>query len=60
MKKLPLILSIIALCGVIALAIVTLPKGSKKPAPAPPQNGERPAIVALFQTLFQFQSTLPV
>ena len=35
MKKLPLILSIIALCGVIALAIVTLPKGSKKPAPAP-------------------------
>ena len=35
MKKLPLILSIIALCGVIALAIVTLTKGSKKPAPAP-------------------------
>lgn len=30
MKKLPLILSIIALCGVIALAIVDLTKGDKK------------------------------
>ena len=35
MKKLPLILSIIALCGVIALAIVNLTQGSKKAAPAP-------------------------
>ena len=35
MKKLPLILSIIALAGVIALAIVNLTQGSKKAAPAP-------------------------
>ena len=35
MKKLPLILSIIALCGVIALAIINLAQGSKKAAPAP-------------------------
>ena len=33
MKKLPLILSIIALAGVIALAVIDLTKGSKKPAP---------------------------
>ena len=32
MKKLPLILSILALAGVIALAIVNFTKGSKKPA----------------------------
>ena len=30
MKKLPLILSIIALCGMIALAVVTFTKGDKK------------------------------
>ena len=35
MKKLPLILSIIALCGVIALAIINIAQGSKKAAPAP-------------------------
>ena len=48
MKKLPLILSIIALCGVIALAIVTLTKGSKKPAPAPADSDSLKGEIVYF------------
>ena len=46
MKRLPLILSIIALAGVIALAIITLTKGNQKPAAAPVETtAEKGAIV---------------
>ncbi|MCR4859924.1 MAG: OmpH family outer membrane protein [Bacteroidales bacterium] len=46
MKKLPLILSIIALAGVIALAIASLGKGSSKKAePAPETDTQKGAIV---------------
>ena len=48
MKKLPLILSIIALCGVIALAIVTLTKGSKKAAPAPADSDSLKGEIVYF------------
>ena len=48
MKKLPLILSIIALCGMIALAIVTLTKGSKKPAPAPADSDSLKGEIVYF------------
>ena len=42
MKKLPLILSIIALIGVIAIAIATFTCGSKKPAAV--ENADAPAL----------------
>ena len=42
MKKLPLILSIIALIGVIAIAIATFTRGSKKPAAV--ENADAPAL----------------
>ena len=46
MKKLPLILSIVALVGVIALAIVTFTKGGdKKPAAATEATAQKGAIV---------------
>ena len=47
MKKLPLILSIVALVGVIALAIVTFTKGGdKKPAAATTETvAQKGAIV---------------
>ena len=48
MKKLPLILSIIALCGVIALAIVTLTQGSKKAAPAPADDDSLKGEIVYF------------
>ena len=48
MKKLPLILSIIALCGVIALALVTLTKGSKKPAPTPADSDSLKGEIVYF------------
>jgi outer membrane protein len=48
MKKLPLILSIIALCGVIALAILTLAKGGKKPAPAPADSDSLKGEIVYF------------
>ncbi|NLZ19028.1 MAG: OmpH family outer membrane protein [Bacteroidales bacterium] len=48
MKKLPLILSIIALCGVIALAIVNLTQGSKKAAPAPTDDGSLKGEIVYF------------
>ena len=48
MKKLPLILSIIALCGVIALAIVNLTQGSKKAAPAPVDDDSLKGEIVFF------------
>ena len=48
MKKLPLILSIIALCGVIALAIATLTQGSKKAAPAPADDDSLKGEIVYF------------
>ena len=47
MKKLPLILSILALAGVIALAVISLAKGGdKKPAPVETEaNAQKGAIV---------------
>ncbi len=48
MKKLPLILSIIALCGVIALAIANLTQGSKKPAPAPADDDSLKGEIVYF------------
>ena len=42
MKKLPLILSIIALIGVIAIAIATFTRGNKKPAAV--ENADAPAL----------------
>ena len=48
MKKLPLILSIIALCGVIALAIVNLAQGGKKPAPAPADDDSLKGEIVYF------------
>jgi len=42
MKKLPLILSIIALAGVIALAVAVLTRGNKKPASV--ENADAPAL----------------
>ena len=42
MKKLPLILSIIALAGVIALAVAVLTRGNKKPAAV--ENADAPAL----------------
>ena len=49
MKKLPLILSIIALAGVIALAIVDLTKGSsKKPAPVQTETSAQQGAIVYF------------
>ncbi|MBQ9660158.1 MAG: OmpH family outer membrane protein [Bacteroidales bacterium] len=49
MKKLPLILSIIALAGVIALAVVNLAQGnSKKPAPAQSESSAQPGAIVYF------------
>jgi len=42
MKKLPLILSIIALIGVIAIAIATFTRGNKKPVAV--ENADAPAL----------------
>ena len=49
MKKLPLILSIVALAGVIALAIVTFTKGSaKKPAAATTETVAQQGAIVYF------------
>jgi len=48
MKKLPLILSIIALCGVIALAIVNLTQGGKKADPTPADDGSLKGEIVYF------------
>lgn len=49
MKKLPLILSIIALVGVIALAIATLSKGNtKKPVAVQSEAGAQPGAIVYF------------
>ena len=49
MKKLPLILSIIALVGVIVLAIASLSKGgSKKPLPVQGETGVQPGAIVYF------------
>ena len=48
MKKLPLILSIIALAGVIALAVIDLTKGSKKPAPVQTETTSLEGAIVFF------------
>ncbi|MCR5840779.1 MAG: OmpH family outer membrane protein [Bacteroidales bacterium] len=48
MKKLPLILSIIALAGVIALAVIDLTKGSKKPAPVQTETTNLEGAIVYF------------
>ena len=49
MKKLPLILSIVALVGVIALAIVTFTKGGdKKPAAATTETAAQKGAIVYF------------
>ena len=49
MKKLPLIFSIIALVGVIVLAIASLSKGgSKKPLPVQGETGVQPGAIVYF------------
>ena len=48
MKKLPLILSIIALAGVIALAVIDLTKGSKKPAPVQTETTSLEGAIVYF------------
>ena len=48
MKKLPLILSIIALAGVIALAVIDLTKGSKKPAPVQTESTNLAGAIVYF------------